>query len=203
MKKQISLFLSVICLIVLAGCFGSPSNPQASEVSTSSTQTFSVSAEQSSKTDPTTPGTQEETPNSTIPKVTVQIGDKSFSVTLYDNESVRAFAEKLPLTLNMEELNGNEKFYFFPEKFPSNSERIGNIKAGDLMLYGSDCLVLFYESFSTSYSYTRLGYVEDVSGLADALGSGSVEVTFNINSTLQNAENTHYRRKFTLADGAF
>lgn len=59
-----------------------------------------------------------------------------------------ALLEKLPLTLNMDELNGNEKFYFFSEKFPTDSEPVGNIRAGDLMLYGSLCLVLFYESFS-------------------------------------------------------
>ncbi|WP_415066719.1 cyclophilin-like fold protein [Lacrimispora sp.] len=129
---------------------------------------------------------QEDPLDITMPKVTVQIGDKSFSVTLYDNESARDFTKKLPLTLDMEDLNGNEKFYFFPHPFPVSNERVGNIKAGDLMLYGSDCLVLFYESFPTSYSYTRLGYMEDVSGLTDALGNGSVEVTFRIDNTSKN-----------------
>ena len=74
---------------------------------------------------------------------------------------------------------GTKKFYFFSEKSPTNSERVGNINTGDLMLYGSDCLVLFYKNFSTSYSYTRLGYVEDANKLAAALGSGSVQVTFS------------------------
>jgi hypothetical protein len=47
------------------------------------------------------------------------------------------------------------------------------------MLYGSTCLVLFYKDFSTSYSYTKLGSIEDISGLTDALGGGSVQVTFS------------------------
>ncbi|CVK19298.1 hypothetical protein SPSPH_026470 [Sporomusa sphaeroides DSM 2875] len=111
--------------------------------------------------------------------ITIRVGNKNFRATLYDNDSTRALTAKLPLTLNMDELNGNEKFYFFPEKFPTNSEQGGSIKTGDLMLYGSDCLVLFYKNFSTSYSYTRLGYVEDANGLAAALGSGSVQVTFS------------------------
>ena len=56
------------------------------------------------------------------------------------------------------------------------AERVSEIHAGDLKLYGSSCLVLFYESFSTSYSYTSLGYVENPEGLAEALGTGSVRV---------------------------
>lgn len=79
----------------------------------------------------------------------------------------------------MDELNGNEKFYFFSESLPAATQQVENIKAGDFMLYGADCLVLFYESFATSYSYTRLGYIGDVTGLADVLGSGSVEITFS------------------------
>ena len=46
------------------------------------------------------------------------------------------------------------------------------------MLYGSDCLVLFYQSFTTIYSYTPLGQLTDPTGLAQALGSGNVEITF-------------------------
>lgn len=45
-------------------------------------------------------------------------------------------------------------------------------------LYGSDCLVLFYEDFQSSFSYTRLGYLEEPEGLSEAAGSGSVTVTF-------------------------
>ncbi len=108
------------------------------------------------------------------------IGEHTFIVRLYDNETARAFAERLPLTLEMDELNGNEKFNYLSDGLPTEAEQPAIIQAGDLMLYGSDCLVLFYESFSTSYSYTRLGYMENTSGLTEALGGGSVQATFSI-----------------------
>jgi hypothetical protein len=117
-------------------------------------------------------------------KMNMQIGGKNFTVVLYDNPSAKALSAMLPLTLSMSELNGNEKYFYFQERLPSNPQRVGNIKSGDLMLYGSDCLVLFYKSFSTSYSYTRLGYIEDISGLAEALGNGRVMVTFSMNSNV-------------------
>lgn len=108
----------------------------------------------------------------------MEAGGQTFTITLLDNPSARALLKRLPMTVSMEELNGNEKYYYLPESLPTNSLRPGNIHTGDLMLYGSDCLVLFYESFSSGYSYTRLGSVNDPSGLAAALGRGSVEVTF-------------------------
>lgn len=115
-----------------------------------------------------------------MPQLKIEAGGQTFTATLLDNPTTRALLDRLPMTISMSELNGNEKYYYFPESLPTNSQRPGNIHVGDLMLYGSDCLVLFYESFSSGYSYTRLGTVDDPNGLAAALGSGSVKVIFQI-----------------------
>ena len=48
------------------------------------------------------------------------------------------------------------------------------------MLFGGSCLVLFYKSFTTAYDYTVLGAIENPEGLAEAAGSGSVEVEFAV-----------------------
>lgn len=111
-------------------------------------------------------------------KIEIIVGGQTFAATLNDNEAARALMEKLPMTLNMDELNGNEKYYYLDSVLPTNAGVPSGIKTGDLMLYGNSCLVLFYKSFSTSYSYTPLGHLDDPEGLAVALGGGSVQVTF-------------------------
>ncbi len=111
--------------------------------------------------------------------MTVTVNGKSFGATLADNQTARAFAELLPLTLDMEELNGNEKYCYLSGSLPSNPTNPGKIEEGDIMLFGSSCVVIFYESFNTSYSYTRLGKVTDPSGLKAALGSGNPTVSFS------------------------
>lgn len=108
----------------------------------------------------------------------ISIGDKTYAVRLEDNETVKELTARLPMELTMEELHGNEKYNYLPEALPTAAEAIGTIHAGDLMLFGSGCLVLFYEDFETTYSYTRIGRLENSSGLSETLGSGSVIVTF-------------------------
>lgn len=111
--------------------------------------------------------------------VIITVNGKEFNAVFYNNETANAFINMMPLTLNMSELNGNEKYYNLSTTLPVNSERVGSIKKGDIMLYGSNCIVIFYESFNTPYSYTKIGYIENTENLTAALGSGSVSVTFN------------------------
>lgn len=114
----------------------------------------------------------------TAMSINVIVGNKTFTATLADSETGRAFAQLLPMTITMNELNGNEKYHYLDSSLPTDSYRPGTIHAGDLMLYGNNCVVLFYKTFSSSYSYTRIGSIDDSSGLAEALGSGNVSVRF-------------------------
>jgi hypothetical protein len=108
------------------------------------------------------------------------VGNKVFSAKFYENQTTRTLVELLPLTIDMSELNGNEKYYYLSNKLPSASEQPGEIHAGDIMLYGDDCLVIFYKTFSSSYQYTRLGYVEDADSFSQAIGDGTTKVTFDL-----------------------
>lgn len=107
------------------------------------------------------------------------VGERRFAITLADTAAARAFATQLPLTLDMAELNGNEKHADLARALPADASVPGTIHNGDLMLYGSDTMVVFYETLRSSYSYTRLGRVDDPSDLAQALGRRGVRVAFS------------------------
>lgn len=126
---------------------------------------------------PEEPGTDPDPPAGAI-ALRITVGAKSFAATLADNAAARAFAAQLPMSASMGELNGNEKYYYLPYDLPIFAFNPGTVRAGDLMLFGSNCLVLFYETFPTSYSYTRIGTIDAPVGLAAALGAESVTVRF-------------------------
>jgi hypothetical protein len=114
-------------------------------------------------------------------RITIRIGQKAFGATLSDNGTAAAFKKLLPLSVTMTELNGNEKFARLSVTVPTQASTPPAIRTGDLMMYGSNRLVLFYKSFRTTYSYTNIGRLDDPAGLEAALGSGNVEVTLEAN----------------------
>lgn len=111
-------------------------------------------------------------------KMKVTIGAQIFEAFLEDNEAARRFESMLPLTLNMTDLHGNEKLHRFEKRFPTNDANPRSIRAGDLMIWNSDTVVLFYKDFTTPYSYTRLGSLSITPAFEKAVGSGGISVTF-------------------------
>ena len=125
-----------------------------------------------------TPNASRPKGDAVIEKLKIQVGERKFTATLLDNETVTAFKTLLPLTLEMPDLNNYEKHVDLSKNLPTESSNPKNIDVGDLMIYGSNTLVLFNTSFPTSYSYTKLGKIDDVSDFATAIGSAIV--TFKI-----------------------
>lgn len=112
-------------------------------------------------------------------RIWMTVRDKRFAVTLADTAAARDFAAMLPLSINMPDLNNNEKHARLSRPLPTDTIRPGTIHNGDLMLYGSQTLVVFYQSLTSSYSYTRLGRVNDPSDLEKALGSDAAKIDFS------------------------
>ncbi len=115
-----------------------------------------------------------EKPKKVVKTMRILINGKGYNVNLENNETAQVFANMLPLKLNMKELNGNEKYADLDKSLPVNSSNPGKIKAGDLYLYGKNTIVIFYKSFDTTYSYTKIGHI----GKLPDLGKDDVSVKF-------------------------
>lgn len=109
-----------------------------------------------------------------IDTMKVTINEKEYFVSLADNETTKSLILMLPLELSMFDLNGNEKYANLDQSLPTNEYSPNHIEAGDVMLFGDNCLVIFYQSFDTSYRYTRIGHIDRL----DDLGSQSIKAIF-------------------------
>lgn len=162
MKKLLLCVLIIAAVITFSSCTKEVEEP-ASEV-TEPTTVQTTEAEQSTAEN--------------IHGMTVIINGEEFAVALEDNETAKTFSEMLPVTLTMSELHGNEKYYYLDTSLPNNPKNIGTIHKGDIMLYGDNCVVIFYKDFETSYTYTKIGQIENADSLEQQIGSSSVDVSF-------------------------
>ena len=103
--------------------------------------------------------------NKVINSVKAIIEKKEYTINLENNSTAKSFANMLPQELTMSELNGNEKYVYLDNTLPENSSSIKKVIAGDVMLYGNNCLVIFYKSFNTLYSYTKIGHIDNLPDL--------------------------------------
>ena len=79
----------------------------------------------------------------------IKIGSQVFMAALYENPTAEKFKALLPLSLKMKELNNNEKYADIPGNLNTNPINPGKIESGDIMIYDTNTLVLFYKSFRT------------------------------------------------------
>ena len=137
-------------------------------------------------------------------EIEVRVGERVFLAEVERSATGEAFVAVLPATLRMEELNGNEKYCYVGQTLPSAAASPGTIHAGDIMLYGSSCIVVFYETFSTSYTYTRIGRIADAEGLREAFGDGDVSVGFCVakSSALSDVRNPKMQGEAYSLSGA-
>ena len=115
-------------------------------------------------------------------KYFIKINDHEYLFELKDTAVANEIKSKLPFTIKMTNLNGNEVYHRFGQDFTKNEKSVGTINTGDIYLYESDCLVLFYKTFSTSFKYSEIGKLKDPTGLDNVIGSGDVIVYWCLNN---------------------
>ena len=118
--------------------------------------------------------TNEKASDEKVNNIKLTINNKTYNLILEDNNTVIEFINLLPQEYNMNELNGNEKYIYINSSLTTNSYNPKHIEKGDVMLYGDNCLVIFYKSFDTSYSYTKIGHINNIQDL----GNNNVKVIF-------------------------
>ena len=99
-----------------------------------------------------------------------------------NNESVEALKNlcaETPLVIQMSMYGGFEQVGPVGTRLPSSDVQT-RTSAGDIVLYSSSQIVVFYGS--NSWAYTRLGHItdRDPAGMAALLGSGDVKITISM-----------------------
>ena len=126
----------------------------------------------------TEPEKKEEDDMNSIKAISVRIDDMTYIMSVDAGKAGQEFANSTPFDLNMKDLNGNEKYYEGKDALPADPYKPGHIDAGDVMLYGDKTIVIFYKSFDTDFSYTRLGKIKNANSLQYMLEGDEVNVEF-------------------------
>ena len=124
--------------------------------------------------------TQNDEEENAVMNMKVQVGDTIFSATLEENVAVSALVDMMresPVVLQMSDYSGFEKVGPLGTSLPVDNSQT-TTHAGDIVLYNGNQIVIFYGS--NSWSYTRLGHIDDLTGWEEALGNGDVTVTFSL-----------------------
>lgn len=169
MKSKLLWLFSFVTVtaILLSGC-SSGQRESSSEAPVESTSPVSEPSDTSI------------TEESKVEKMNLQIGNSSFTATLESNAAVDALVDMMreaPVVIEMSDYSGFEKVGPLGTSLPTDNKQT-TTQSGDIVLYNENQIVIFYGS--NSWSYTRLGKIDDLSGWEDALGSGDVTVAFSL-----------------------
>lgn len=157
MKKV--LLITICSLLLFTGCSNNSNSQNISEDETNNSTNEAIETKES---------------DVKVSDIKVTINDKTYTLELENNKTVEDFINLLPKEFTMNELNGNEKYIYMDNSLNTNSYNPKHIEKGDIMLFKDNCLVIFYKSFDTSYSYTKIGHIDNL----EDLGNGSITAKF-------------------------
>lgn len=169
MKKFLTILFAIV-LIVLTSC-GKSNNSSVQPTTDKPSTTITTPSDDNQITK------EDETANM---KLTLKINDIEVDVIWNDNDSVRALKNlaKEGLTINMSKYGGFEQVGSIGSTLPSSDTRI-TTNPGDIVLYSSSQIVIFYDS--NTWSYTKLGHVNlSKSELTDLLGDEDVVISLGL-----------------------
>ena len=115
----------------------------------------------------------------------LKVNNSTMKVKLSDNAATKALVERLKegaITYNAHDYGGFEKVGALGFSLPSNDTYI-TTEPGDIMLYTSNQLCIFFDS--NSWEYTPIGKIEGMTKqqLKDAFGTGEVSITLSLDNS--------------------
>ena len=115
-------------------------------------------------------------------KMNISVNDHMLKATLADTQAAKELASLLKkgsIMLTLNEYGSFEKVGELPQSLTKSDEQITS-QPGDIMLYQGSQMTIFYGS--NTWSYTRLGKIENISEkeLAEIFGSGDITVTLSL-----------------------
>jgi hypothetical protein len=109
-----------------------------------------------------------------VKRMIVEINGVEYNMTLENNLAAMDLLSIAPIEMDMEDLNSNEKYNYLSYSLSDSDTYTGTINKGDVMLYQSNCIVIFYKDFETTYSYIKLGHIDGL----EELNNETVKVIF-------------------------
>ena len=112
--------------------------------------------------------------------IKLKVNDHIFDVELENNSASKELLKKLEtsnVNVNATDYGNFEKVGNLGFSLPANDENI-NTEPGDIVLYQGNQISVFYDSHS--WSYTKLGKIQNVSDLKEILGSGDTTLEFSL-----------------------
>ena len=188
--RKIANFVLILVFTTLLTCCAAAPSQETSQTNSETVQEI-VSEEQSQETSQTENTTEEFTTQtfyseetSKVEKITdkicIQIGDYKFTATLEKTTAANELfqmLEEAPLVLELDDYSGFEKVGPLGKSL-TRSDKQTTTQKGDIVLYNGSNIVMFYGS--NSWSYTRLGKIDDLTNWEEALGSGSITITLSL-----------------------
>lgn len=112
-------------------------------------------------------------------RIKITVNGRELTAVLTDNATTRAFIEKLPLTLPMQDLYGREMCYRFPDALPTDNVSVSGYEVGEIVYYPPmHSFVIMYAQNGERFSMQKLGRID--TGVEVFDGIGDVDVSFTL-----------------------
>lgn len=196
MKRYWLIITAMLCVLMLSACVAQENRDipasensnsgvsenidvrksENSDSNVSESSNASVSESSNTGTNETSDTQEDETEM----KMNVQIGDYTFTATLEQNQAVNELIDMMkegPVTIEMSDYSGFEKVGPLGKGLTTDNHQTTTTE-GDIVLYNGNQIVIFYGS--NSWSYTRIGKINDLTNWKKALGSEDVTAVLTV-----------------------